>query len=61
MTHCFQKCVWKEVSGPSFLSVGRSGFRNPIDLRRVFFVLRKYFDTHFWKQCFIPGLLEILV
>ena len=28
---------------------------NSIDLRRVFFALRKYFDTHFWGQYVMPG------
>ena len=36
VTHCHQKCVRKEISRSGFLDVNRQGFRNSIDLRRVF-------------------------
>jgi hypothetical protein len=45
VTHCPQIYIRKEIYRPSFLDVNRYSFRNSIDLRRVFFVLRKYFDV----------------
>jgi hypothetical protein len=42
-----QKCVRKEISRPVFLDVSRQGFRKLVALRRVFFMLLEYFDTHF--------------
>ena len=47
LTHCPQIYIRKEISRPGFLDVivSRYSFRNSIDLRRVFFALRKYFDV----------------
>jgi hypothetical protein len=46
-THCHQKRVRTEISGSGFLDVNRYIVVHPIGLRRVFFALREYFDTHF--------------
>jgi hypothetical protein len=60
LTQCHQKCVRKEISRHGFLNVNRYSVVHSIELRRVFFALRKYFDTHFswhfWWQCVMPGV-----
>jgi hypothetical protein len=56
LTHCHQKFVRKEISRPVFLDVSR-GFNKLYRLTSSFFALRKYFDTHFWWQCVMPGVV----
>ena len=46
--------VRKEISGPGFLDVSPIRHR----LASSFYVLRKYFDTNFWWQLVIPGLVR---
>jgi hypothetical protein len=43
----WSKLQKREISQSGFLDVSRYSVVHPIDLRRVFFVLRKYFDAHF--------------
>ena len=57
LTHCPQICIRKEISRSGFLDVNRYSVVHSIDLRRVFFALRKYFDTHFWGQCVMPKVV----
>ena len=33
------------------------GIPDPYRLTTSFFALRKYFDTHFWGQCVMPGVV----
>ena len=68
LTNCPQICVRKKNSRPGFLDVS---FRNSTKLltwiefpklyrltsTSSFFALHKYFDTHFWGQCVMPGVV----
>jgi hypothetical protein len=57
LTHCHKICIRKEISRPGFLDVSRYRVVHSIDLRRVFFALRKYFDVQIWWQCVMPGVV----